>query len=140
MIKKLLLLLTIVSTIFISGCGEVHMGYMNVDKLMDAPQMKAIQDEAETKIKEAQEQALKDLEAKKDATDEEKQQVQMEAQRKLMGLQQAYSSQLEQKLNSVLADIVKSKNIDVVINSSEDQKMVFEGGIDLTDEVVQKLQ
>ena len=140
MIKKLLLLLTVVSTIFISGCGEVHMGYMNVDKISETPQMKAIQDEAENKIKEAQEQALKDLEAKKDATDEEKQQVQMEVQRKLMGLQQAYSSQLEQKLNSVLADIVKSKNIDVVINSSESQQMIFEGGIDLTDEVVQKLQ
>ena len=132
--------MTIISTIFISGCGEVHMGYMNIEKLMDAPQMKAIQDEAEAKIQEAQEQITKDLEAKKDATDEEKQKAQMEAQRKLMGIQQAYSSQLEQKLNSVLADIAKSKNIDVVINSTEDQPMVFEGGIDVTDEVVQKLQ
>ena len=140
MIRKLLLLMTIISTIFISGCGEVHMGYMNIEKLMDAPQMKAIQDEAEAKIQEAQEQITKDLEAKKDATDEEKQKAQMEAQRKLMGIQQAYSSQLEQKLNSVLADIAKSKNIDVVINSTEDQPMVFEGGIDVTDEVVQKLQ
>ena len=83
MIRKLLLLMTIISTIFISGCGEVHMGYMNIEKLMDAPQMKAIQDEAEAKIQEAQEQITKDLEAKKDATDEEKQKAQMEAQRKL---------------------------------------------------------
>ena len=145
LIKKLLLITTIISTMFISGCGEVQLGYVDRDKIMDTPQIKTIIDEAETKLQEAQTQVVADLEAKKDAPDEEKQKAQMEAQRKLIGIQQAYTSQVKQKLDAALADIVKSKNIDVVIyNPSDDnsveEKVVFEGGIDLTGEVVQKLQ
>lgn len=123
-----------------SGCGEVTIGYLDGDKLMDAPQIKAIRDEGETKLQEVEAQVATDLAAKQEASDEEKQKAQVEAQRKLMGIQQAYASQIKQKLDSALADVVKAKNIDVVVDSSEDRKIVFEGGIDLTDEVIQKLQ
>ncbi|MBR2179829.1 MAG: OmpH family outer membrane protein [Selenomonadaceae bacterium] len=124
----------------VSGCGEVNIGYLDSEKLMDAPQIKTIREEGEAKLQEVEMQMIEDLTAKKDAPDEEKQNAQMEAQRKMMGIQQAYSSQIKQKLDAALVDIVKAKNIDVVLDSSEDQKVVFEGGIDLTDEVLQKLQ
>ena len=140
MMKKFLLIATILMTMLISGCGEVNIGYVDGEKLMDTPQMKTIRDEGEKKLQEAEEAAIAELTAKENATDEEKQQAQLETQRKLMGIQQAYASQLKQKLDAALADIVKSKNVDVVIDSSESQKIVFEGGIDLTDEVVKKLQ
>ncbi|MBR1730064.1 MAG: OmpH family outer membrane protein [Selenomonadaceae bacterium] len=140
MMKKFLLIATILMTMLISGCGEVNIGYVDGEKLMDTPQLKTIRDEGEKKLQEAEEAAIAELTAKENATDEEKQQAQLETQRKLMGIQQAYASQLKQKLDAALADIVKSKNVDVVIDSSESQKIVFEGGIDLTDEVVKKLQ
>ena len=131
---------TLAAAMLVSGCGEVSMGYIDSEKLMDAPQIKTIREEGENKLQEAEMQMIEEITAKQDAPDEEKQKVQMEAQRKLMGIQQAYSSQIKQKLDAALADIVKAKKIDVVIDSSEDQKVVYEGGIDLTDEVLQKLQ
>ena len=127
----------------VSGCGEVSIGYLDGDKLMDAPQIKTIRDEGENKLKEMETQIaveLEALESKADASDEDKQKAQVEAQRKLMGIQQAYSSQIKQKLDAALADVVKAKNIDVVVDSSEDRKIIYQGGIDLTDEVIQKLQ
>ena len=133
-------MITLVAAMLVSGCGEVNMGYIDSEKLMDAPQIKTIREEGETKLQEAEMQMIEEITSKQDAPDEEKQKVQMEAQRKLMGIQQAYSSQIKQKIDAALVDIVKAKNIDVVLDSSEDQKVVFEGGIDLTDEVLQKLQ
>ena len=138
--KKFLAVATIASAMLISGCGEVNIGYLDGEKLMDAPQIKTIRDEGESKFQEIEAQVTADLTAKQDASDEEKQKAQMEAQRKLMGIQQAYSSQIKQKIDSALADVVKSKNIDIVLDNAEDQKIVFEGGIDLTDEVLKKLQ
>ena len=138
--KKLLMIVMIVATMFISGCGEVNIGYLDGEKLMDAPQIKSIRDEGETKLKEAELQIETELAAKPEASDEEKQKAQIAAQGKLMGIQQAYASQIKQKLDSALADIIKAKNIDVVVDSSEDRKIVHEGGIDLTEEVLQKLQ
>ena len=133
-------MITIVAAMLVSGCGEVSIGYIDSEKLMDAPQIKTIREEGETKLQEAEMKMIEDITAKQDAPDEEKQQVQMEAQRKLMGIQQAYSSQIKQKLDAALADIVKAKKIDIVLDSSEDQKVIYEGGIDLTDEVLKKLQ
>ena len=133
-------MMMLAATMLMSGCGGVSIGYLDSAKLMETPQLKAIRDEGETKFQEVETQVFEDLAAKQEASDEEKQQAQMEAQRKLMGIQQAYSSQIRQKIDAALADVVKSKNIDVVLDSSEDQKVIFEGGIDLTDEVVKKLQ
>lgn len=140
LLKKFLLMITLAAAMLVSGCGEVNIGYVDSEKLMDAPQVKTIREEGETKLQEAETKMIEEITAKQDAPDEEKQKVQMEAQRKLMGIQQAYSSQIKQKLDAALADIVKAKNIDIVVDSSEDQKVVFQGGIDLTDEVSKKLQ
>ena len=140
LVKKFLLLATLVAAMLVSGCGGVSIGYLDSEKLMDAPQIKTIREEGENKLQEAEMQMIEEITAKQDASDEEKQKVQAEAQRKLMGIQQAYSSQIKQKLDAALVDIVKAKNIDVVVDSSEDQKVIYEGGIDLTDEVLKKLQ
>jgi len=140
LLKKFLLMITLVAAMLVSGCGEVNIGYLDSEKLMDTPQIKTIREEGESKLQEAETKMIEEITAKQDAPDEEKQKVQMEAQRKLMGIQQAYSSQIKQKLDAALADIVKAKNIDIVVDSSEDQKVVFQGGIDLTDEVSKKLQ
>lgn len=140
MVKKFLLLATIIAAMLVSGCGGVSIGYLDSEKLMDAPQIKTIREEGENKLQEAEMQMIEEITAKQDAPDEEKQKVQAESQRKLMGIQQAYASQMKQKIDAALTDIVKAKNIDVVLYNSEDQKVVFEGGIDLTDEVLKKLQ
>ena len=73
-------------------------------------------------------------------TPEEAQQVQMDAQRKMAGLNQVYSVQLEQKMDAAVQEIVKDKKLDVVMDSSKKYPTVISGGTDLTDEVIQKLQ
>ena len=73
-------------------------------------------------------------------TTEEAQQLQMETQRKMAGLNQMYTTQLEQKLNVAVQDVVKEKKLDIVMDSTKQQPSVLTGGVDITDEVIQKLQ
>lgn len=138
-IARLALVLMLAFTV--SGCGQVRIGYIDGTKVMeDAPQIKAILTEAEQKLSEAQKEAEAEM-AKTDGTDEEeRQKKQLEAQRKLMGINQQYSAQLRQKLDATLAQVAAEKKLDVVLESVEMQKSVVQGGTDVTDEVIQKLQ
>jgi hypothetical protein len=58
----------------------------------------------------------------------------------MAGLNQMYSIQLEQKLNTAIEDVVKNKKLDVVMDSSDRYPSVLSGGLDITDEVIGKLQ
>lgn len=124
----------------ITGCGDVNIGYINEEKLMDTPQIKNIREDSEKKFKEIEEQLSKDIESKKDAPDEDKQKIQSEAQRKMMGIQQAYITQMKQKIDAAINSAIKDKNIDAVFSQTEDSKIVHHGGTDITDEVVKNLQ
>ena len=64
----------------------------------------------------------------------------MEAQSKLMATQQQYSTQMKQKVDAAVADVVKAQKLDVVVDSEKSSKLVIEGGYDATDEVIKKLQ
>ena len=57
-----------------------------------------------------------------------------------MGINQAYTTQLKHKLDETIGEIAKQKNLDAVIDSSKENPIVIRGGIDITDEVIQKLQ
>ena len=135
--RKILATTLLASTLFITGCGQVNIGYIDVMKIEDTPQMTAIIEEGQQKIKELQEQTEKDSEGK---SNEELATLREDFQRKATGIRQAYDTQLKHKLDTVLAEITESKKLDAVIESSEDMPTVIIGGVDLTDEVVQKLQ
>ena len=106
----------------------------------EAPAIKAVVAEANTKLMEAQSEAQAKFEANPAMTTEEAQQLQMETQRKMAGLNQMYSVQLEQKLNVAVQDVVKEKKFDIVMDSSKTYPSVIMGGTDITDDVIQKLQ
>ena len=132
--------LLIVSTCA-AGCGQVHIGTMDRERVQqEAPQIKAVVAEANEKLMEAQQEAQAKFEANPNMTAEEAQQLQMETQRKMAGLNQMYSIQLEQKLNTAIEDVVKNKKLDVVMDSSDRYPSVLSGGLDITDEVIGKLQ
>ena len=128
------------STLLISGCGELNVGYADYAKLMETPQIKAILDEGDAKVQEIQTEAEASLSGREDLTDEEIQKVQADVQRKLMGLQQAYFTQYTQKMNAAAEAVSKEKSLEIIIDSSEEQKMIFTGGIDVTEDLVKKLQ
>ena len=124
-----------------TGCGKIHVGTVDRDRIQEeAPQLKAVVAEANTKLGEAQQEAQAKFAANPKMSAEESQQLQMETQRKMAGLNQMYSVQLEQKLNVAVQDLVKEKKLDVVVDSSQKHPTVPLGGVDLTDEVIQKLQ
>ena len=128
------------ATLITGGCGELNVGYADYAKLMETPQIKAILDEGDSKVQEIQQEAEASLAGREDLTDEEMQKVQQELQRKLMGLQQAYLTQYTQKMNEAASAVSKEKSLEIIVDSSEDQKMVFVGGIDVTEDLVKKLQ
>jgi len=129
------------ASIFTVGCGQVHVGTVDRERVQnEAPQLQSLVAEANTKLAEAQAEAQQRFQANPNMTPEEAQQVQMDAQRKMAGLNQVYSVQLEQKMDAAVQEIVKDKKLDVVMDSSKKYPTVISGGTDLTDEVIQKLQ
>ena len=136
--KKILAAAFLSSTLLMTGCGQVNIGYVDGARVMEeSPQIKAVIEENEQKIIALQEEAQKELEGKEG---EELIKAQSDLQRKLQGINQAYATQLKHKLDEVLAEMSQAKKIDVVVDSSKELPLVMKGGIDLTDELIQKLQ
>ena len=138
--RKILCAALLAATMAVSGCGELNVGYADYEKLMDTPQIKAVLEEGEAKAREIQEAAEAELAGREDLTDEEIQKVQTDVQRKLMGIQQAYFTQYTQKMNAAAEAVSKEKSLEIIVDSSEDQKMIMMGGVDVTNDLVQKLQ
>lgn len=140
--SRALLLLGVAAMFVMSGCGKAKIGYIDGDRIMkEAPQIQSLVEEGNAKIQQAQEDAEKDLAEKKGSmSDEDFQKAQADARRKVAGLNQSYSVQLKQKLDAALADIAKEKKLDAVVDNQAQQKVVIEGGIDVTDDAINKLQ
>ena len=129
------------SSLLLSGCGQAQIGCVDVNKVMEeAPRVKTLMSEAETKLKEAQQKFEQDVAAKPDMPEEERAKLQADFQRKLMGINQATSTQIKSRMDIVIGELAQEKNIDVVIANSEDQKILFQGGIDITADVIKKMQ
>lgn len=140
--SRVLLGLGFAAMLVMSGCGQTRIGYIDGDRIMkEAPQIQSLVEEGNEKIQQAQADAEKDLEAKKGTmSDEDYQKTELDARRKVAGLNQSYSVQLKQKIDAALADIAKEKKLDAVVDNQAQQKVVIEGGVDVTDEAIQKLQ
>lgn len=139
--KKLAAVALIASSLLIGGCGEGKIGSVDVNKVMDeAPRVKTLMEEAQGKITEAQNKYEQDRAAKPDMTEEDALKLQNDLQRKLLGINQGTISQIRSRMDIVVAEIAQEKNIDVVINNSDDQRLIFHGAIDITDDVIKKMQ
>lgn len=140
--KKIMTAALLVASLFMTGCGsQVNIGYVDGVKVMsEAPQIKAVIEEGEKKAEEIQKEAETTLENNPDWTEEERNTAMVNLQRKLVGINQAYATQLKYKFDEALSVIAQEKKLDVVIDSSESQPIVLMGGIDVTDEVIKKLQ
>ena len=127
----------------LAGCGKVNVGYIDQSRIQnEAPQIKSSVEEMQSKLQEAQDDANKQLqEAQANGTSEEDmQKLQQQLQRKAVGVQQQYSTQMKAKLDAALDDVVKAKKLDTVVSSNGKDGVVISGGTDITDDVIQKLQ
>ena len=73
-------------------------------------------------------------------SEEDAAKAQLELQRDLQKVQQKFSAQLESRFTVVVAEVANEKNIDVVIENSAEQKLLHHGGIDITADVIKKMQ
>ena len=127
--------------LFATGCGQTQVGYVDVSRIMDeAPQIKNTIEEANKKMLESQQEAEAQLAAKTDLTDEEAEQAFEDEEKKLMGINQMYMTQIKQKLDVALGQIAREKKLDAIFENTEQQKTVYMGGVDVTDEAIAKLQ
>ena len=137
--KKLAAVALLASSLVFTGCGQGQIGSVDVDKVMaEAPRVKTLMSEAEGKIKDAQEKFQKDYEGK-ELSEEDSLKLQMDFQRKLQGINQGYASQIKSRMDVVINEIAQEKNIDVVLSNSKDDRMIFQGAIDITDDVIKKM-
>lgn len=138
--RKLAAVALLASSLIFTGCGDAQMGSVDVDKIMaEAPRVKTLMTEAEGKVKEVQEKFEQDY-GDKELTEEEAAKAQMEFQRKLEAINQGYASQIKSRMDVVIDEVAREKNIDVVISNSADNKLIFQGAIDVTDDVIKKMQ
>ena len=139
-IKKLAAAVILASSLILTGCGQAQIGSVDIDKVMaEAPRVKTLMTEAEGKIKDTQEKFQQDY-GDKEMTEEEAAKAQMEFQRKLEGINQAYATQIRSRMDVVIEEISREKNIDVVISNSPDDRLIFQGAVDVTDDVIKKMQ
>lgn len=138
--KKLAAVALLASSLILTGCGQAQIGSVDVDKIMtEAPRVKTLLTEAEGKIKETQEKFQKDYEGK-ELSEEDSIKLQMDFQRKLEGINQGYASQIKSRMDVVINEVAQEKNIDVVLSNSKNDKTIFKGAIDITDDVIKKMQ
>lgn len=138
--KKLAAVALLASSLMISGCGEGQIGAVDVEKVMaESPRVKTLMEEAKGKVDEAQKKFEQDN-ANKEMTEEEAGKAQMDFRRKLETINQEYATRIKSKMDVAIGEVAQAKNIDVVINNSEDQKLVFHGAIDITQDVINKMQ
>ena len=138
--KKLAAVALLASSLILTGCGQEQIGSVDVDKVMaEAPRVKTLLTEAEGKIKETEEKFQQDY-GDKDLTEEETLKAQMEFQRKIEAINQGYATQIRSRMDVVIAEVSQEKNIDVVISNSAGDKMIFHGAVDVTDDVIKKMQ
>ena len=138
-------------SVFMTGCGnDTKLGYLDAERVMnEAPQIKTIRDNIDTKNKEieAKEQDLYNKKAS--MSDEDFKKEQMNIQRQYQGLDMQYKSQIKNTMDKVLAEVSNEKELSAVVPKTlvrsngmqiQKQEFVIQGGIDITDEVIQKLQ
>lgn len=147
----LVALVVALMTVFMTGCGnDTKLGYLDAERVMnEAPQIKTIRDNIDTKNKEieAKEQDLYNKKAS--MSDEDFKKEQMNIQRQYQGLNMQYKSQIKNTIDKVLAEVSTEKELSAVVPKTlvrsngmqiQKQEFVIQGGIDITDEVIQKLQ
>ena len=126
-----------------AGCGKVNVGYVDQNRIQnEAPQIKASIEEMQGKMTEVQKEAEQKLQeaSSSGASEEDMQKLQQQMQMKAAGVQQQYAIQIKAKVDAAMDDIVKAKKLDTVVNSNGKDGVVVSGGVDITEDVIQKLQ
>lgn len=133
----ILLIALVASVALIGGCagtGNNAIGILNVEKVMtDSAKVKQLQDQLNNRGKELSDQLEKD---KPNISAEEYQKRQETAYGEFLRTKQDLESQIDNAIKQALEQVAKEKNLGVVLYKNG----VAQGGIDITDDVLKKMQ
>ena len=132
-----LLLVIIFSAVLLTGCGAEKpsaIGIVDMQKVMtENPKIKQMQEQLNTKAQELTTNLEKQRATLKPEEFQQKEQL---AYAEFMKLKQEFESQIEMQTKKVLEEVAKEKKLGAVIYKNG---MAW-GGIDVTDDVLKKLQ
>lgn len=136
-----LLLGAIAALVLASGCGQqAKIGYVDAERIMDAPQIKALDEEGTQKYEEAVKESQAKMAQSANMSQEDAQKMQQDIQRKLQGINQSYALQMRQKLDVAVGDVVREQQLDAVVANTKQQPIAISGCVDITDAAIAKLQ
>jgi len=131
----LVFVLILVAAFALAGCsGAQTIGVLDVNKVMsDSPKVKQLQDELNSKGKELSDQLEKD---KGGLSAEEFQKRQETAYGEFLKIKQDMETQIDTSIQQAIDQVSKDKKLSIVLYKNG----VAQGGTDITDEVMQKMQ
>lgn len=132
----LLLMVAFIAVFFISGCSASNqtVGVLDVNKVMtESPKVKQFQDQLNARGKELSDQLEKD---KAGLSAEEFQKRQEAAYGEFLKTKQDLEGQIDSTIKQALDQIAQEKKLGVILYKNG----VAQGGTDITDDVIKKLQ
>ena len=134
--KLALLFLLVFTAALLGGCNSSNgnIGVIDVNKVMtDSPKVKQFQDQLNAKGKELSDQLEKDKAALSPADFQKKQET---LYADFMKMKQDMEGQIDSSIKETLDGIAKDKKLSVILYKNG----VAQGGTDVTDDVIKKLQ
>lgn len=133
--KLVLLLLVVFATTLLGGCGTgANIGVVDVNKVMaESPKVKGFQEQLNVKGKELSDQLEKEKAALSPADFQKRQEG---IYGDFMKIKQQMETEVDTTIKTTLEEISKEKKLSVILYKNG----VAQGGTDITDEVIKKLQ
>ncbi len=127
--------MALMGSLLVAGCGsEPQFGVLDGQRVMtESPKIQAIQQELTTKSEEMQKQLRKDQRSMSPAQFAKRQQ---EAMQELMVIKKGLETQLEATMETATSEVAVEKKLNLILY----KQGVAQGGIDVTDDVIKKLQ
>ena len=134
-LRYLLAISMVIMAVVVSGCGQnKNVGVIDVEKVVtESPKIKVINEELMAKHKEIEEKLNTDKTTLSEADFNNAKQA---ADTEFTALRKDLSGKMETEIKTNLEKIAKEKNLSVIIKKN----VTVQGGVDVTDEMIAKLQ
>lgn len=134
-LRYLLAISMVIMAVVVSGCGQnKNVGVIDVEKVVtESPKIKVMNEELMAKHKEIEEKLNNDKTTLSEADFNNAKQA---ADAEFTALRKDLSGKMETEIKTNLEKIAKEKNLSVIIKKN----VTVQGGVDVTDEMITKLQ
>ena len=134
-LRYLVAISMVIMAVVVSGCGQnKNVGVIDVGKVVtESPKIKVMNEELMAKHKEIEEKLNTDKTTLSEADFNNAKQA---AETEFTDLRKDLSAKMETEIKTNLEKIAKEKNLSVIIKKN----VTVQGGVDVTDEMIAKLQ